>query len=401
MHLLSVFSLRNRALIALVTVVIAVFGTISLTSLRQELIPSLNFPQLVVVTSYPGAAPEVVDQYVSAPIETAIQAVEGLESTTSTSSTNRSSVSASFDYGTDLVSAEQKVERAINRIKDVLPSGVDPRVITGSIDDLPVIQVAVTSDLGAQDLTAALQGATLTEIQSLDGVRQASLLGTTAQRVAITPDQAKLAAAGAGPRAIQDALSANGALLPAGSITENGKTLSVQAGSRLGSVEDIAALPLAAANLGGGDTDDRGCRRGRHRRRPGHGHLPGQRRTIAHHRRHENPGRQHRRRVEGGARAAAGAGVSARRQRAAHRRLRSGPVHPAVDRLAGHRGTARPGLRRHRHPDLPDVDPLDARHRDLDPGVGAHHLHRHAGGRLHAQHHHARRAHDRDRAGGG
>ena len=57
MHLLSVFSLRNRALIALVTIVVGVFGTIALTSLKQELIPSVSFPQLVVVTTYPGASP--------------------------------------------------------------------------------------------------------------------------------------------------------------------------------------------------------------------------------------------------------------------------------------------------------------------------------------------------------
>ncbi|MEO7005476.1 MAG: efflux RND transporter permease subunit [Terrimesophilobacter sp.] len=247
MHLLSVFSLRNRALIALVTVVVGVFGSIALTSLKQELIPSLTFPQLVVVTSYPGAAPAVVDQYLSGPIETAIQSVEGLESTTATSSTNRSTVSASFAYGTDLISAEQKVERAINRIKSALPADVDPRVITGSIDDLPVVQIAATSDLDAQTLTSAIQGSTLTDIQGVDGVRQATLLGTTAQRVSITPDAAKLAAAGLGPQAIRDALTANGALLPAGSITESDKTLSVQAGSRLGSVDDIAALPLVRA----------------------------------------------------------------------------------------------------------------------------------------------------------
>ena len=247
MHLLSVFSLRNRALIALITIVVGVFGSIALTSLKQELIPSLTFPQLVVVTAYPGAAPAVVDQYVSGPIETAIQSVEGLESTTATSSTNRSTVSASFGYGTDLISAEQKVERAINRIKSALPADVDPQVITGSIDDLPVVQIAATSDLDAHALTSAIQGSTLTDIQSLDGVRQATLLGTTAQRVSITPDAAKLAAAGLSPQAIRDALTANGALLPAGSITENDKTLSVQAGSRLGSADDIAALPLVRA----------------------------------------------------------------------------------------------------------------------------------------------------------
>src|SRR5690554_5655520 len=252
-HFLSVFSLRNRALIALVTIVAAVFGSLALTSLKQELIPSVSFPQLVVVTAYPGAAPEVVNEDVSTPIETAIQGVAGLEGTTATSRTNVSTISASFAYGTNLATAEQKVQQAINRIKSTLPEDVDPQVITGSIDDLPVIQIAVTSDLDIRDLTAQLEASTLTDIQGLDGVREASLLGTLGQRVTITPDQAKLFAAGTSVQGIRDALDENGLLLPAGSITEGGQTLTVQAGSRIESADAIGALPLSGVTTPDGE----------------------------------------------------------------------------------------------------------------------------------------------------
>ncbi|MCU1545492.1 MAG: hydrogenase expression protein [Homoserinimonas sp.] len=249
MHLLSVFSLRNRALIALVTIVVAVFGTISLTSLKQELIPSVSFPQLVVLTTYPGASPEVVNEDVSTPLETAIQGVAGLEGTTATSRTNISTISASFAYGTDLATAEQKVQQAINRIKSTLPQDIDPQVITGSIEDLPVIQIAVTSGLDIRDLTAQLEASTLTEIQGLEGVREANLLGTVGQRLTITPDQALLAAAGASPQNIRDALDANGMLLPAGAITENDQTLTVQAGSRIEDAGALGQLPLSGTTL--------------------------------------------------------------------------------------------------------------------------------------------------------
>jgi HAE1 family hydrophobic/amphiphilic exporter-1 len=104
---LAVLSLKNRALIALVTIVAAIFGTLALTSLKQELIPSIEFPQLVVVSTYPGASPEVVSNDVSVPIETAIQGVPGLESTSATSTTNASIIQASFTYGTDLATDEQ------------------------------------------------------------------------------------------------------------------------------------------------------------------------------------------------------------------------------------------------------------------------------------------------------
>ncbi len=247
MHLLSVFSLRNRALIALVTIVVGVFGGLALTSLKQELIPSVSFPQMVIVTSYPGAAPDVVNDDLSTPIETAIQGVPGLESTTATSTSNLSSVTAKFDYGTNLATAEQKVQQAINRIKSSLPDNSDPRIITGSIDDFPVIQIAVTSDLDENDLVALLQSSTIVDLQKLDNVREASLQGAVGERVTITPDTAKLFAAGLSTQSIRDALKSNGVLLPGGTITEGDKTLTVQSGSRIHTVDAIRELPLIGA----------------------------------------------------------------------------------------------------------------------------------------------------------
>jgi len=242
-HLLSVFSLRNRALIALVTIVVGIFGGVALTSLKQELIPSLSLPQIFIVTTYPGASPEVVNEDVSTPIETAIQTVPGLDGTTATSNANFSSITAAFSYGTDITTAEQKVQLAINRISSQLPDSAETQVLTFSLSDLPVIQIAVTSDLDPRDLSASLDS-TLTDIKQLDGVSDATLLGATTQRVTITPDETKLFAAGLSTQSIRDALDDNGVLLPAGEITEDGKTLTVQAGSRIQSTDDLSSLPL-------------------------------------------------------------------------------------------------------------------------------------------------------------
>lgn len=244
MHLLSVFSLRNRALIALLTIVVGVFGGISLVTLKQELIPTLTLPQLVVTTSYPGASPAVVENDVSTPIERAIQGVEGLDSSSATSTSGQSSVSASFTYGTDIVSAQQKVQLAVENISGALPAGVTPNVVSGSIADLPVIVLAVTSDRAPAALSAQLNDSTVSDLEKLDGVRAAQVLGDSGQRVTITPDEAKLAAAGLTNQSIRDALRGNGSLLASGTITEGGRTLIVQSGTRLGSADAVASLPL-------------------------------------------------------------------------------------------------------------------------------------------------------------
>ena len=252
---LAVLSLKNRALIALVTIVAAIFGGLALTNLKQELIPSIEFPQLSILSTYPGASPEVVNNDVSTPVETAIQGIPGLESTTATSTTNASIVQASFTYGTDLATAEQKIQQAINRIKSTLPSGVEPNVVSFSIDDLPVIALAVTGYSDEKTIQAQLEASAIPDLEDVKGVSAASIVGGRGQRVTITPDQAKLAAAGFTQTAITDALDQNGVLFPGGSVTEGDQTLTVQTGAKITSVDEIAALPLvptSPAQIAGG-----------------------------------------------------------------------------------------------------------------------------------------------------
>ncbi|OII04132.1 efflux RND transporter permease subunit [Curtobacterium sp. MCBA15_008] len=242
MYLLSVFSLRNRALIALVTIVVAVFGSIALTSLKQELIPSVQFPQVAIVSAYPGATPEVVSNDVSTKIEQGIQAVPDLKSTTATSSTGQSVVSAEFAYGSNLASAEDKIQTVVNALS--LPDSVQTQIVTGSFDDLPVIQLAVSAKGDQEQLVDRLNATAIPDLEKLDGVREADVYGNPGRRVVITPDEDELATRGLARTAISDALDDNGTLIPGGTITQDGTTLSVQTGARIASLDDIEALPL-------------------------------------------------------------------------------------------------------------------------------------------------------------
>ena len=245
---LAVLSLKNRALIALVTIVAAVFGGLALNGLKQELIPSVELPVLSVVTVYPGASPDVVNNDVSTPIESAIQGVAGLESTTATSTTNASIVQARFTYGTDMATAEQKMNSAISRIQSQLPADVEPNVVAVSIDDFPVIQIAVSGYDDAQQIQAQLEASVIPELEDIEGVNSAQIVGGVGQRITITPDQAALAAAGFTQQAISDALEQNGVLFPGGEITEGDQSLTVQTGSKITSVDEIGALPLVPSS---------------------------------------------------------------------------------------------------------------------------------------------------------
>ncbi|GAA2136437.1 efflux RND transporter permease subunit [Arthrobacter humicola] len=247
MFRLAKLSLANRALIALVTVFASVFGVITMSSLKQELIPSIEFPQITVITSMPGASPEVVDKQISAPLETALNGVEGLESTSSTSRNGVSQITLAFTYGTNLDRARNQIDRAISNAQQALPKDVQPQAIAGSISDFPIVFLAVSSDRPLSELNADLARLSVPRLQKLDGVRGADVTGGATQHIQILPRPRDMAASGASIQSISDALKNNGSLVPAGTVEEQGKTLSLQIGSPVDSLDAIKALPLGAA----------------------------------------------------------------------------------------------------------------------------------------------------------
>ena len=255
MFRLARLSLGNRALIALITVFASVFGVITMTSLKQELIPSIEFPQITVITSMPGASPEVVDKQVSGPLETALRSVEGLESTSSTSRNGVSQITLAFTYGSNLDRARNQIDRAISNAKQALPKDVQPQAIAGSISDFPIVYLAVSSDKPLSELNTDLARLSVPRLQKIDGVRGAEVTGGATEHIQIQPKPEAMAAAGTSIQAISDVLKNNGSLVPAGSIQDQGKTLSLQIGSPVDSVDAIKALPLGgarnAATIGG------------------------------------------------------------------------------------------------------------------------------------------------------
>ncbi|MDQ0213373.1 efflux RND transporter permease subunit [Arthrobacter bambusae] len=250
MFRLAKLSLANRALIALITVFAAVFGVITMSSLKQELIPSIEFPQISVITSMPGASPEVVDKQLSRPLETALNSVEGLESTTSTSRNGVSQITMVFTYGSNLDRARNQIDRAISNAKRVLPADVEPQSFAGSISDFPIVYLAVSSDKPLSELNTDLQRLSVPRLQKLDGVRSADVTGGATQHILIQPKAPAMAASGATVQSLTNALKNNGTLVPAGTIEDQGKTLSLQIGSPVDSLDVIKGLPLTGAKAG-------------------------------------------------------------------------------------------------------------------------------------------------------
>jgi HAE1 family hydrophobic/amphiphilic exporter-1 len=247
MSLFARLSLANRGLVALVAVVVTAFGAFAIPSLKQQLLPSLEFPAAFVVVPYPGAAPEIVEQRVTEPIENGVRGIDGLSKVTSTSREGSASIQVEFEFGTDLDDATGKLQTALNRVGQQLPDGVEPQVFAGSTDDLPAIVLFASSSSGGgqEELADRLESTVVPDIEGIDGVRAVEVEGARDPVVTVTPDPAKMAAARIDVRAISAALQANGVAIPAGALTTDDRTRTIQVGTPIATIDQLRELWLA------------------------------------------------------------------------------------------------------------------------------------------------------------
>jgi HAE1 family hydrophobic/amphiphilic exporter-1 len=235
----------------LATIAITIGGVFSLFSLKQELIPSLEIPMAAVIATYPGASAEIIEDQVATPVEGAVRSVAGVESVDTTSMNSLAFAMVSFRYGTNMDVANQKLSTAVARLTATLPDGAETQVMTGSLDDFPVIQLAVSgkgdNKAGPEELAQAVDQLLVPELSQLQGVRSVDVSGYEPEVIEIALDSAAMAAAGVSTSAVADVLKNNGLAFPAGQITENDRTLTAQIGSPLGSVDELKALPLVKA----------------------------------------------------------------------------------------------------------------------------------------------------------
>ncbi|WP_055599513.1 efflux RND transporter permease subunit [Streptomyces aureus] len=253
MSWLSRFSLAQRALIGLISIVALVFGAIAIPQLKQQLFPSIELPMVSVLAPYQGASPDVVEKQVVEPLENNLKAVDGLKSVTSTASEGMALVMASFDYGDE--STKQlvaDVQQAVNRARAELPDTVDPQVVAGSTDDIPTVVLAAASDQDPQALADLLDRTVVPALEGIEGVGQVSVTGVQDLQVSVTPDDRKLAAAGLTTMKLGEALRSGGGTLPAGSFSETGKSRTIQVGGGYTSLQQIEDLRIPAATPGKG-----------------------------------------------------------------------------------------------------------------------------------------------------
>ncbi|MGP5034295.1 efflux RND transporter permease subunit [Brachybacterium alimentarium] len=244
MNRLARLSLNNRSFIALVCIAVSIIGAFAMTTMRQELIPSVSLPQVQVMTSSPGSSSEQVQERISRPVEQAVSGLENVESTSSTSQAGVSIVTVELTYGTDTARSSNQIEAALSGISDDLPEDADPDVMAGGTSDLPAVVLSVSSDLEPSELGARLDSVVTPDLERVDGVSSVAVIGAPEEIVQITPDEAKLAENGLTEDDISTALDANGLSLPGGSVTDGDRTMDVVLGQSIDSLESLEGIML-------------------------------------------------------------------------------------------------------------------------------------------------------------
>ena len=247
MFRLAKVSLGNRAVVALATIVVAIFGVVSLGGLKQELIPSFETPQAAIVTTYPGASPQVIDSQVSRPIESAVRKLDGLISSTSTSQNNLSILRVEFDYGTSTAKVKENLAAAIASVEATLPAGATANVISGSFDSVPIIALGISSPDNAK-IGKLLEDVAPTLFGGISGVREVAVAGLEEKRVNLKLDNFAMATYGLSQQSIVNALKSNGFIVPAGSITDSKGSISIEVGTPVDSIAAFKKLPLTGTS---------------------------------------------------------------------------------------------------------------------------------------------------------
>ncbi len=241
---LTRLSLSNRTVVMLVCLILVGLGVVAARSLKQELIPSIDTPAATVIAVQPGAAPEVVEQEVSRPIEDAVKAVQGVTRVTSRSASGISTVRVEWEFGTDSDKTVSAIRSAVESVRSQLPTDVQTQVAAGRFDDVPIVLLAVSSTEDKATLSRKLKDVVAAKLKTLPGVRDVTVAGVEQRQVVITLRPADVERLGVEPATLPQTFTASGIAVPAGSLPSAGATLDVEVGRTLTSVESIAAIQV-------------------------------------------------------------------------------------------------------------------------------------------------------------
>lgn len=204
--MLPKLSVKKPMTIFVAVIVVIVLGIVSVFKMTPDLLPNMDFPYAIILTTYPGQTPETVESVVTKPLEQSLSTIDGVKTITSTSSDNYSMLTLEFEDGTNMDTATVDMRGNLDTIKDAWPDGVgSPYLMKINPNMMPVAMIAVDYDgYDTVQISDYVNNELKNQLEGIDGVASVSTKGIVTQKENVIISQTKIDALNA---KINDALN--------------------------------------------------------------------------------------------------------------------------------------------------------------------------------------------------
>lgn len=239
---ISDFSIRRPVFTIVTMLLILILGGVSLLRIPLKLIPDLNPPVGVVVTNYPGAAPEEVVEKLTKPLEESLSTLPGMKNIQSTSREGSNFILLEFSWTTSIDEIENDVLQRMDQTP--LPDGADnPRFLKFDPAQFPIIQFSLREEGNERNLKTLSENLKL-ELTRVEGVANVNVTGSLQDEVIIELNQQALKDNRLSQSDIINTIRANNVTSPGDTIETDGQTLTTRVMSELQSVDELEKLVL-------------------------------------------------------------------------------------------------------------------------------------------------------------
>ncbi len=192
--MLSRFSVKKPYTVIVGIVLVIILGVVSLSKMSTDLLPSMNLPYAIVVTTYTGASPEQVEKAVTQPIEAAMASTSNIKNISSSSSNNMSMVVLEFEQTANMDSVTVEMRESLDQISGYWPDEVgSPIIMKLNPDMLPIMIAAVeVEDMDNLEISDYTDRELIPEIESVEGVASVTGTGLIEESVQVTLSQKKI-----------------------------------------------------------------------------------------------------------------------------------------------------------------------------------------------------------------
>ena len=244
------FPVKHPVVIGMILIVLVTFGVISLSNMNIAFMSDISMPEVMVLTIYPGAGAEDVEQDITNVLENDFVTLPNFKSISSTSSNSVSFITISFQDGIDANEQLAEVRHRITQKMDELPEGISgtPNAFVAGVSMLPVITFSVQGGKDLGRITEYINETLKPQITSIPGVSEVSVSGGKELRVNIKLRMKDLTAKGIPVAQVYQIVNYGNVTLPVGNAEYESKTIDVRFSGGFTSIEDIKNLPVGSGD---------------------------------------------------------------------------------------------------------------------------------------------------------